>query len=194
LNKEKKKQRGEKQKSPAHPNGVMRHALTNRTGRIILACPVSSRSIISPPIRRPRSSCSRKSWPITKHRWLWLGIGPKVGRARRNWRARWLILSTRSRAISGMSMTIPCRFGTRWRRSPPQFTEPVRSPRTLTQLSQLRHVETENPLFFNGPSQKVCTTFARLFLQRCVGVVVAVVSSRAEPRVVVGLVRVRYIG
>jgi hypothetical protein len=35
----------------------------------------------------------------------------------------------------------------------------------LAQLSQLRHVETENPLFFNGSSQKVCTTFARLFLQ-----------------------------
>ena len=35
----------------------------------------------------------------------------------------------------------------------------------LTQLSQLRHVETKNPLFFNGSSQKVCTTFARLFLQ-----------------------------
>jgi pirin-like protein len=35
----------------------------------------------------------------------------------------------------------------------------------LTRLSQLRHVETKNPLFFNGSSQKVCTTFARLFLQ-----------------------------
>src|SRR2546430_4129442 len=35
----------------------------------------------------------------------------------------------------------------------------------LAQLSQLRHIETENPLFFNGSSQKVCTTFARLFLQ-----------------------------
>jgi hypothetical protein len=35
----------------------------------------------------------------------------------------------------------------------------------LAQLSQLRHVETKNPLFFNGSSQKVCTTFARLFLQ-----------------------------
>jgi hypothetical protein len=38
-------------------------------------------------------------------------------------------------------------------------------PALLAQLSQLRHVETENPLFFNGSSQKVCTTFARLFLQ-----------------------------
>jgi hypothetical protein len=35
----------------------------------------------------------------------------------------------------------------------------------LARLSQLRHVETKNPLFFNGSSQKVCTTFARLFLQ-----------------------------
>jgi hypothetical protein len=35
----------------------------------------------------------------------------------------------------------------------------------IAQFSQLRHVETENPLFFNGSSQKVCTTFARLFLQ-----------------------------
>ena len=35
----------------------------------------------------------------------------------------------------------------------------------IAQLSQLRHVETKNPLFFNGSSQKVCTTFARLFLQ-----------------------------
>jgi site-specific recombinase XerD len=42
---------------------------------------------------------------------------------------------------------------------------PARLPVVLTQLSQLRHVETENPLFFNGSSQKVCTTFARLFLQ-----------------------------
>src|SRR2546430_6283857 len=55
------------------------------------------------------------------------------------------------------------------RRFQEAWYEPYRSPRRvrahIAQLSQLRHIETENPLFFNGSSQKVCTTFARLFLQ-----------------------------
>jgi type I restriction enzyme M protein len=48
-----------------------------------------------------------------------------------------------------------------------EYDEPVKDfgDPQLAQLSQLRHVETGNPLFFNGSSQKVCTTFARLFLQ-----------------------------
>jgi uncharacterized protein GlcG (DUF336 family) len=50
-------------------------------------------------------------------------------------------------------------------RRPTQFWEETVASGHLAQLSQLRHVETKNPLFFNGSSQKVCTTFARLFLQ-----------------------------